>query len=102
MIKDLAQASEEGPASHLLRLALVFTQRQLDVQKAFADLDEHGNGGITPAQLVCSPVLLCMRCVTGHELLLVLFLKHIRHISGLHYSCRHHETKIAETGSLEA
>ena len=65
VIRDLAQASAEGPASHLMRLALVFTQRQLDVQKAFADLDETRNGSIAPAQLVCS-----LRCVTGHQLLL--------------------------------
>ncbi|KAL0042381.1 hypothetical protein WJX77_010775 [Trebouxia sp. C0004] len=52
VIKDFAQASAQDPASHLVRLALVFTQRQLDVQKAFADLDEQRNGSITPAQLV--------------------------------------------------
>ena len=73
VIKDLAQASAEGPASHLMHLALVFTQRQLDVQKAFADLDERKNGSIAPAQLVCSPVLLSLRCVTGHQLLLCYF-----------------------------
>jgi hypothetical protein len=86
VIKDLAQASAEDPASHLLRLALLFTQRQLDVQKAFADLDEQRNGSITPAQLVCSSLLLCLRCATGHKVLHVLPFKQIRHISGLHHS----------------
>ena len=86
MIKDLTQASAEDPASHLMRLALLFTQRQLDVQKAFADLDEHRNGGITPAQLVCSPLLLCLCCATARASLHVLFLKQVRHTSGLYYS----------------
>ena len=66
VIKGFAEASAEGPASHLMRLALVFTQRQLDVQKAFADLDEQRHGSITPAQLVCRPLLLSMCCVQQH------------------------------------
>jgi len=84
VIKGFAEASAEGPASHLMRLAFLSTQRQLDVQKAFADLDEQKNGSITPAQLVCSSLLLCLYCPTTHAPLHVLFLKQARHISGLH------------------
>ena len=102
MTKGYAEASAEGLASHLMRLALVFTQRQLDVQKAFADLDEQKHDSITPVQLVCSPLLLYLRCVTGHELLLVLFLEHVTQIHGLLYTYRHHKKQIAETRCLEA
>lgn len=64
VIKELAEASPEGSASHLMHLALLFTQRQLEVQKAFADLDEHRSGSIAPAQLVCSHLLLGWCCAS--------------------------------------
>ena len=37
----------------LQQLALLLTQKQLDVQKHYADLEHHRTSGITPDQLVC-------------------------------------------------
>ena len=37
----------------LQQLALLLTQKQLDVQKHYADFENHRTAGIAPDQLVC-------------------------------------------------
>jgi len=54
VVKQYTEVSPQAAANSLQRLALLLTQRQLEVQKAFAGLDEQRQGSIEPVQLVIS------------------------------------------------
>ena len=52
VLEKHVQGGSEATAKSLGRLALLLTQRQLDVQKGFAELDQHRRGSLEATQLV--------------------------------------------------